>query len=177
MIYPIMYFTNTLNAKNYPPMSSKTFDDTGAVYNISSIMNPDWTLNQEAMDNYSLPNWSISYAMYFFWGFCCSAGALVWSILWYGKDSYIAIKEAWQGRRDDYGDPYLKLMSRTGRVPHWWYLTLLAVCVALSLGCLYGADIGLPWWGFFVILLVSVISTFPNGILWGIANMQVSNPQ
>lgn len=173
MIYPIMYFTNTLNAKNYPPMSSKTFDDTGAVYNISSIMNPDWTLNQKAMDNYSLPNWSISYAMYFFWGFCCSAGALVWSILWYGKDSWIAIKEAWQGRRDDYGDPYLKLMSRTGRVPHWWYLSLLAICVALSLGCLYGADIGLPWWGFFVILLVSVISTFPNGILWGIANMQV----
>ncbi|KAK3319793.1 oligopeptide transporter 6 [Cercophora scortea] len=173
LIYPIMYFTNTLNALNLPPMSSGTFDDTGARYNTSRILTPQYTLNQTAMDEYSQPYWSVSYAMYFFWGFACSTGALVYSALWYGKDSYIAIVEAWKGRRSDYNDPYLKLMSRTPRVPHWWYLTLLAICVALSLGCLYGAEIGLPWWGFLVIIVTSVICTFPNGILWGIANMQV----
>jgi hypothetical protein len=32
---------------------------------------------------------------------------------------------------------------------------------------------GLPWWGFIVITLVSVICTFPNGMLWGVANVQV----
>lgn len=32
-----MYFTNVLNAKYYPPMSSGTWDDTGARYNISLI--------------------------------------------------------------------------------------------------------------------------------------------
>ena len=31
----------------------------------------------------------------------------------------------------------------------------------------------LPWWGFIVISLVSAIVTFPNGVLWGIANNQV----
>ncbi|PMD17659.1 hypothetical protein NA56DRAFT_751977 [Hyaloscypha hepaticicola] len=36
-IYPLMYFTNVLNAKYYPPMSSGTWDDTGARYNISLI--------------------------------------------------------------------------------------------------------------------------------------------
>ena len=172
-IYPIMYFGNTLNAKNYPPMSSGTFDITGSKYNISRILTPEYTLNQTALDNYSLPRWSMSYAMYFFWGFACSAGALVYSFLWYGKDSYIAIVEAWKGRRDDYNDPYLKLMSRTPRVPHWWYFALLVPCFALSLGCLYGADIGLPWWGFIVICVVSVICTFPNGILWGVANSEL----
>ena len=111
--------------------------------------------------------------MYFFWGFASSTAALLYSILWYGKDSWVAMREAIQGRREDYDDPYLKLMSRTPRVPHWWYIALLVVCSALSLGCLYGADIGLPWWGFFVICIVSTILTFPNGILWGIANLQV----
>lgn len=173
MIYPIMYFTNTLNGLNFPPMSSGTFDSTGARYNISRVMTPDYKLNQTAMDEYSLPYWSTSYAMYFFWGFACSTGAVAYSIFWYGKDSYVAIVEAWKGRRDDYDDPYLKLMSRCPRVPHWWYISLLVVCAALSLGCLYGADLGLPWWGFIVICIVSAICTFPNGILWGVANMQV----
>jgi hypothetical protein len=63
MIYPIMYFTNTLNAKNYPPMSSGTFDDTGTRYNTSRILTANYELDQAAMDAYSMPHWSGSYAM------------------------------------------------------------------------------------------------------------------
>ncbi|KAK3385091.1 isp4 protein [Podospora didyma] len=162
LTYPILYFTNTLNAPSYPPMSSGTFDDTGAKYNITPILTPQYTLDQTAVNEYSMPRWSISYAMAIFWGFACSTSALVYAGLWYGKDSYVAIVEAWKSRRDDYNDPYLKLMSRTARVPHWWYLTLLAACFALSLGCVYGAEIGLPWWGFVIICVVSAICTFPN---------------
>ncbi|EFX04527.1 isp4 protein [Grosmannia clavigera kw1407] len=173
MIYPIMYFTNTLNALTFPPMSSGTFDQDGQRYNVSRVLTPNYRLNQTAMDEYSRPHWAPSYAMYFFWGFACSTGAIVYSVLWYGKSSYTAIVDAFKGRRTDYNDPYIQLMSRTKRVPHWWYIVLLVVCVALSLGTLYGGDFGLPWWGFIVICIVSAISTFPNGILWGIANQQV----
>jgi OPT family oligopeptide transporter len=173
LIYPIMYFTNSLSAINFPPMSSGTFDSEGNRYNISRILNPDYTLNQTAMDAYSQPNWSVSYAMYFFWGFACSTGAIMYAGLWYGRDSWNAVVDAWKGRANDYNDPYLKLMSRTARVPHWWYLALLAVCLALSFGCIYGAELGLPWWGFILTIVVSVVCTFPNGLLWGLANMQV----
>ncbi|KAL3419940.1 small oligopeptide opt family [Phlyctema vagabunda] len=62
-IYPIMYFTNTLDSLKYPPMSSGTFDDTGSRYNTSRVLNADFTLNQAAMDAYSMPHWSGSYAM------------------------------------------------------------------------------------------------------------------
>lgn len=173
-IYPALYFSNTLNAKNFPPMSSGTYDAYGQRYNISRVISmPSFTLNQTAMDEYSLPYWSVSYVMYFFWGFACSTGALVYAALWYGKSSYVAVVDAFKGRREDYNDPYIQLMQRTPRVPHWWYLSLLLVCIALSLGALYGGDFTLPWWGFFLICIVSTISTFPNGILWGIANMQV----
>lgn len=172
-IYPIMYFGNSLDALNYPPMSSGTFDTTGARYNVSRVLNSDYTLDQAAMDAYSEPRWSPSYAMYFFWGFAASTGALLYAVLWYGKESYIAVMDSWKGRDNDYNDPYLRLMSRCPRVPHWWYLTLLAVCFALSLGTIYGAGLGLPWWGFVLIVVVSTICTFPNGILWGVANIQV----
>lgn len=52
-------------------------------------------------------------------------------------------------------------------------MILLAITTALSLATLYSGGLQLPWWGFFVIVTVSIISTFPNGILWGVANFQV----
>ncbi|CAK7233562.1 hypothetical protein SBRCBS47491_008654 [Sporothrix bragantina] len=173
LIYPILYFCNVLGAQTYPPMSSDTFDVTGNSYNVSAVLTPQYTLNQTAMDAYSEPRWSTSYAMNFFFGFACSTGAVLYSILFYGKDSVEAVINAWKNRRSDYDDPYLKLMSRTERVPHWWYLVILVLCMALSIGCLYGAGLGLPWWGFLVICVISIICTFPNGILYGIAGMQV----
>ncbi|KAF8856294.1 OPT superfamily oligopeptide transporter [Acephala macrosclerotiorum] len=172
-IYPLMYFTNTLDAKTYAPMSSGTFDDTGATYNISRILNADHTLNQTAMDAYSRPQWSVSYAMYFFCGFAASTGAMLYACLYYGPQAWQGIKEGWFNKRDTHNDPYLLMMDKFKRVPHWWYAALLVICAALSIGQLYGAGMQLPWWGFLIISIVSCVFTFPNGILWGIANMQV----
>ena len=146
VIYPILYFTNALNAKNYAPFSSATWDTSGNEYNISRILNPDNTLNQFAMDAYSLPQWSTSYAMYFFCGFAASTGAMLYSILWYGKPAWQGLKEGLQTRRNTHNDPYLKLMERLPRVPHWWYGALLAICSALALAQLYAGEMQLPWW-------------------------------
>ena len=44
-INPLMYFTNVLNAKNYPPMSSGTWDDTGARHDISRIITPQYSIH------------------------------------------------------------------------------------------------------------------------------------
>lgn len=57
--------------------------------------------------------------------------------------------------------------------PHWWYGVMLAICVALSLGTIYGAGLQLSWWGFLLMALIAWIFTFPNGILWGVANQQI----
>lgn len=45
LIYPIMYFANSMGALNYPPMSSGTFDSDGNEHNISRILTRDYTLN------------------------------------------------------------------------------------------------------------------------------------
>jgi hypothetical protein len=145
-IYPIMYFANAMNALNYAAMSSDTFDDTGAPYNITLILNPDNTLNQTAMDNYSRPYWSASYAFTFFCGFAASTGAMLYACLFYGKSSWRGLKESISGRRERIDDPYLELMEHLPRVPHWWYGLLLLICGGLSIGQLYGGEMQLPWW-------------------------------
>lgn len=173
LIYPIMYFSNALQAKTFAPMSSGTWDKDGNTFNISRVLTPQYTLNQTAMDDYSMPYWSASYAMSFFWGFASSTGAMLYAILFYGPQAWRGLKAAFKSQREEIDDPYLKLMEHLPRVPHWWYMILLGICSALAIGQLYGGEMQLPWWGFIVIALASAVFTFPNGILWGIANMQV----
>ncbi|KAF7195508.1 Oligopeptide transporter 7 [Pseudocercospora fuligena] len=174
-LYPILYYTNTLGAQTWPAMASGTYDANGTEYNITRVMTADYRLNQTAMDEYSRPYWSLPYVFSFFFAFACSTGAITYAILWYGKSVWKAAKDAFKNRTelDDYNDPYLKLMSFDPRVPHWWYLALLGVCAALSLGTIYGAGLQLPWWGFIIMALVSWAFTLPNGILWGVANQQI----
>ena len=85
-------------------MSSGTFDSEGSTYNISRVLTADYKLDQAAMDAYGKPHWSTSYVFYFFWGFAASTGAMLYSVLWYGYDSWVAIKNGFKGRRDDYGE-------------------------------------------------------------------------
>ena len=173
VLYPIMYFTNTLGAQRFAPMSSGTWDETGSRYDISSVLTRNYTLNQTAMDSYSKPYWSGSYAMHFFWGFASSTGVLVYAVLFHGLASWEYIRDSWKNKPTDYDDPYLRLTAHLPRVPKSWYIILLVTCLAVSLGQLYGADMQLPWWGFLLITAISALFTFPSGIMFGLSNMQV----
>ncbi|KAK3324932.1 oligopeptide transporter OPT family [Apodospora peruviana] len=180
VLYPVLYLTNVLGgdsgepgSKRLPPMSSGIFDKYGEVYNISMVVSTNArghvSFNQTALDEYSDPRWTVSYLMYFFWGFVSTTGVLVYALLWYGQDGCRGCS-----RENNYaGDIYLDLMRDAETVPYWWYLALLAICLCLSLVCLYGADVGLPWWGLLVMCLISAVFIFPSGILFGLANMQV----
>lgn len=173
-LYPILYFTNTRDSQAVPVMSSSTFDSSGLSYNISRVLTPNFRGNYTAMAEYSLPYWSTSYAMSFFWGFASSAAAIVFAVCFYGSTAWYVIRKTVKDGRGSYSDdPYLKVMDSHPRVPHWWYLIILVIAGGLSIGSLYGGDWGLPWWGFIVISVVSCLFTFPSGILFGIANIQV----
>lgn len=175
LLYPILYYTNVMDSQNFGAVSSKTYDSTGSTYNISRVLTPDFRLNQTAMDEYSRPFWSTPYVFYFFWGFAASSGAMIWSMIWYGKDIMAAAKNLFFGRRDtnDYNDPYLKLMSFDPRVPHSWYLILLVISSSLSILTIYCGGFQLPWWGFILMAVIAWVFTIPNGCLWARANTQV----
>ncbi|KAK3349068.1 OPT oligopeptide transporter protein-domain-containing protein [Lasiosphaeria hispida] len=173
VVYPLAYFLDVGGAQVFAPMSSGTWDAHGRRYNVSRILTPTLELNRTALDEYSLPHWSFSYAMHFFWGFAASTGVLTYALLFHGK-------RAWQGimARNHHGlveesDPYLALTAHLPRVPHWWYGTLLAVCLGAATAQLYGGEMQLPWWGLLVVVSVSAIFTLPSGILFGFTNVQI----
>ncbi|KAF2208852.1 hypothetical protein CERZMDRAFT_122323 [Cercospora zeae-maydis SCOH1-5] len=171
-IYPILYYTNSLDAHKYPAMSSSTFDSKGGEYNISRILTPQHMLNQTAMDDYSPPYWSASYVFCIFWGIAASMSTCAFALLWYGKDTWAIIRKAFRkGNQsdNDYDDPHLRLMAGSPRVPHWWYLALLAVCAALSIATVEAGGFHLPWWGFIVMSVLAFAFMFPCGIIFAIS--------
>ncbi|KAL3425511.1 OPT family small oligopeptide transporter [Phlyctema vagabunda] len=173
ILYPIMYFSNIANTQNYAAMSSGTWDKTGAKYNISLVLNSDFTLNKTAMNLYSMPKWSASYAMHFFWGFASSTAVLIYCLLFHANSSWKKILKSWRNERTDYDDPYLKLTAHLPRVPHWWYASLLGVCVVFAALQLYMSQMQLPFWGLLLITALSALFTLPSGLLFGFTNVYV----
>ncbi|OJJ49109.1 hypothetical protein ASPZODRAFT_13846 [Penicilliopsis zonata CBS 506.65] len=173
VLYPIIYFTNTMNAQTFAPMDTGTYTANGSTYDVTNILTASNTLNETAYAEYGSPYWAPSYVFYWFWGFAALSASLMYALLWYGKEAWNGLRDAFSNRYNDYDDPYLKIMSYQKRVPHWWYLTLLAICSGLAIAGLYEGQIRMPWWGFIVICLVSFLMTWPNGILWAVANTAV----
>ncbi|KAG9516606.1 OPT superfamily oligopeptide transporter, partial [Aureobasidium melanogenum] len=54
-------------------------------------------------------------------------------------------------------DPHYKLMLRNlyPESPHWWWGAVVVLSWAVGLGCLYGMDSTLPWWGFLLSTLLT----------------------
>lgn len=68
----------------------------------------------------------------------------------------------------------MKLMAKYAPCPDWWYGILLFISVMLGLATVLAFDSQLPWWGYFVSLLVSLLFLIPCCMIYGIANIQLS---
>lgn len=187
VVYPLAYFLNVNGAQQFAPMSSGTWDAEGNRYNISRILTPTYELNRTALEEYSPPYWSFSYAMHFFWGFAASTAVLTYAVMFHGRQSWETLRSSLQTisnpfakkkknvqqHRAEFDDPYLKLTAHLPRVPHWWYLALLFFCLVIAIAQLSGGDMQLPWWGLLLITAISALFTFPSGILFGFTNVQI----
>nr|XP_001400241.2 hypothetical protein ANI_1_3030024 [Aspergillus niger CBS 513.88] len=116
ILYPAIYFTNTMNAQNFAPMDTDTYTVNGSTYDVSAIVGSNLEVNRTALAEYGSPYWAPSYVFYWFWTFAALTASMTYAILWYGKSGWEDFKNAWNNKRSDYDDPYLKLMSFQKRV-------------------------------------------------------------
>jgi OPT oligopeptide transporter protein len=106
-------------------LSSQTFDNTGSVYNLSRIINPDGSFNLQEYQAYSplfIPaSRVISYGL----SFASITALIVHNLLYHTKQIWT------QSRRSlsDQPDIHARLMSVYKEVPDWWYLTIFCACI------------------------------------------------
>lgn len=124
-----LHYSGTWSAKFLPMSDSITYDNTGASYNTSRILTPQFTLDLEAYKAYSPLFLSTTFAMSYGLSFAAIAALIVYTYLNHGK-------QIWQQFRNstkEEPDIHMKLMSKYKEAPTWWYMSLFVLMIGLSL--------------------------------------------
>ncbi|RFU36073.1 hypothetical protein B7463_g213, partial [Scytalidium lignicola] len=174
---PAFYFKNVWNGAYFPPNSNHVFDNTGNFYNISRVLNPDFTLNEEKFAAYSPAYLSTGNALLYSCFFAIYLATVVYVALYHSKEFIGGVKSAlkWRNARDEFNDVHNRLMKAYKEAPEWWYLSLLGISFILACVCCAHYNTGMPIWGVVFAIGLALVLQVPIGIVQAVTNVEVTN--
>ena len=163
-------FTGTLFTQYLPINTSTTFDNTQSEYDVTKILKPNYTLDVKKYRNYSplflAPTFALNYGL----SFASLMAAIVHTVVYHRSELWYRFRMA---RRQE-PDIHMKLMSKYREAPDWWYGVLFVLSVALGLVVALAYPSQLPWWAYFVSIIIALIFTIPCCMILGITNILLS---
>lgn len=139
----IFHYTGVWYAQFLPISDSNTYDNTGASYNTTRILTPDFTLDEQAYQEYS-PLFirydpttsslchlltpvdlycSTTFAMSYGLSFAAIASLIVYTYLHYSG----AIWRQYKNSTNEQPDIHMKLMKKYKEAPTWWFMGLFVI--------------------------------------------------
>lgn len=151
-------------------VTSQTYDNTQQAYTVRNILGDDFTLDIEKYRNYSPLFLSPTLALNYGLSFAALMASLVHVGLFHGKEIWYRYKAA----RNQEPDIHLKLIKKYDEAPEWWYMALFLFSLALGLGTVLGYDSQLPWWGFFISIIIAFVFVIPTCMIMAVSNIMLS---
>ncbi|KAK9452014.1 OPT oligopeptide transporter protein-domain-containing protein [Limtongia smithiae] len=174
-----MFYSNYKWMGYIPINSTSSFDNTGAKYNASRIINDDLTLNLESYQAYSPPFLSAGYVMIYGSEFVMFTMAVVytgiaeWSHL---KTATIGFYRSLRYRKSNfeaYDDPLCRLMAKYPEVPDWWYAIIICISLAFVIAACEAFPTNTPWWSVVVIVIVCIFLILPSAIVYSVTGYEL----
>lgn len=160
---PALYYSNTWHFGRFPLMSSSPYDNTGAVYNVTRIIdNSTFTFDQKAFEDYSPLYLPVTYAMTYLLAFALSTAVLVHTALYHGRKLVNGLKRV----RIEKDDIHAKLMRNYPEVPDWWYMCAFLLFFSLAIVANEVWHTGLPVWGIVLSVMIPCIYILPSGFIY-----------
>ena len=151
-------------------LSSSTFDNTGALYNVSRVVDKDLNFVLSKYKQYSPMYVSMSYPLTYGLSFAAVTAIIVHTYLYHGKEIWAKFKDSRHGGED----VHKRLMSVYPEVPEWWYVVITVIILGLGMFTVGYWPPGLPVWAFLLVCFgLGVILIVPEGILEGTTNQRV----
>lgn len=171
VLLPILYYTNTWDAKYMPMISSSTFDNRQSSYNMSKILNKNLRIDRKAYKEYSPLFIPYSYLLNYATNFAAVIAIFTHTALYNGKDILAKLRNSKHGGEDI----HKRLMNSFKEVPDWWYAIVFVVSVGLSFAAVSGFPhhSQMPAWGLVIALLITFVGFVPQGLLEGLTNQHV----
>ncbi|CAN8097398.1 unnamed protein product [Discula destructiva] len=165
----IFHYSGTWYGNFLPMSDSGIYDNTGAPYNTSRVLTPEFTLNQEAYENYSPLFLSTTFAISYGLSFAAIASLVVYTWLHHGP----MIWNQWRNSKVEDDDIHMKLMRKYPEAPTWWYMSLFLIMLALGFFTVLAYPTNLTWWAFLLAVAISFGFSLPIGIIQAITNNQI----
>ncbi|KAF8929576.1 OPT oligopeptide transporter protein-domain-containing protein [Dissophora ornata] len=159
IILPIWWINDTLGTKTMgKPLTSRLFFENGTRFDINTVLNDDFTVNDALYDSGPQANMSPLYALGFMTSFIALAGCVSHVIVFNGKDIWRSWKMAVGSEGEDI---HTKMMKVYPEVPQLWYAIFYVVMAALAIVTCEVYSLQLPWWGLIVSLVIGWLLTLP----------------
>lgn len=164
-------YTGALYSEYLPIVTSQTFDNTQGYYNVSRILTDEGhRFDAEKYKSYSPLFLSPTLALNYGLSFAALTAAIVHVALYHGREVWYRFRAA----RDQEPDVHMRLMKRYVEVPEWWYAALFLGSVALGLATTEGYGSQLPWWAFFVSIIIALVFIVPTTMILAVSNILLS---
>ncbi|WXC61948.1 hypothetical protein SNK03_007815 [Fusarium graminearum] len=176
IVAPLLYFNNVWDAAYFPINSNLVYDNSGSRYNVSHILLPNFTLNETAYHEYSVPLVTSTQVTKYAAAFMIYVATPVHMYLWHRKDIMNGIRASWKrkSRNDEFDDVHNRLMAAYPECPHWWYLVILVTSFTLACISVSMWPTGMPIWGIVLAVLFTVLLQVPIGMLFAVTNLELS---
>ncbi|CAI0378722.1 unnamed protein product [Linum tenue] len=177
VIVPIAYWNNAFEAKKFPIFSQHTYDSGGQIYNVTRVLNEkSFGIDHAAYENYSRLYLSVTFAFVYGMSFAALMATISHVALFDGKTIWDMWKKTTGAMKDQYTDVHTRLMKKNYEaVPQWWFMTILAISLALAFVAVEGFNkqLQLPWWGLLLACGIALFFTLPIGIIQATTNQQI----
>ncbi|KAF4983581.1 hypothetical protein FZEAL_1031 [Fusarium zealandicum] len=176
IVVPLLYFGNVWKGGYFPINGNRVYDNTGEFYNITRILNPDFTLNETAYYDYSVPLVTTTQMLNYAAAFMLYVALPVHMFLWHRKDIASGLKAFWSRtpREEEFKDVHNRLMAVYPECPQWWYVVILVLSFILACVSVSIWPTGMPIWGVVLAVMFTIILQVPIGMLAAITNMEIS---
>ncbi|OTB08384.1 hypothetical protein M426DRAFT_317007 [Hypoxylon sp. CI-4A] len=164
-----VHYTGVWYAQFLPMSDSSTYDNTGAAYDVSRVLTPEFTLDVEAYKAYSPLFISTAFALSYGLSFAAITALMVYTYLHHSKTIWAQYKNS----TNEKPDIHMKLMQKYKEAPSWWYFSLFAIVLALGFVSVLAYPTNLTWWAFLLAVGISFAFSLPIGIIEAVTNHQI----
>ncbi|KAK9378542.1 OPT oligopeptide transporter protein-domain-containing protein [Kockiozyma suomiensis] len=170
-----MYWQNQRWTAYIPVNTSAVYASNGLKYNMSKIINDDYTLNHEKYEAYSPPYMSIGKLVYSGASYASYTGCVVyivfteWTVIKEAVvDGYKAIRYRSASSYGRFNDPMTQLMKAYPEVPNWWFACILLLSFAFGIIACTVYPTTTPVWSLIVIMLISACMMIPTALVFAV---------
>ncbi|KAI1268162.1 OPT oligopeptide transporter protein-domain-containing protein [Xylariaceae sp. FL1019] len=180
LIILIMYYRNAFWAAYMPINSNTAFDNTRKEYNVTRVLNDNYSINIDSYKEYGPPYYAIA-------NLFVTGGNFVYytfSVVYVFTKFWAQIKKAFVGlvvntwkRRSVYTgfeDGHTRMMRKYKEVPEWWYGLVFVFGFIVSIVAITAWPTQTPWWSILGVTGVGFVLTIPWVIIESIANTGIS---